>query len=87
MIALIRRPDPTIRPPEGKQTMRYRTRVTAPAALLGTVAALSVASPAHADPETGTPGPETLDIPAKVVEHLVETTPEPRDGSRRRRNA
>lgn len=43
--------------------MRYRTRVTAPAALLGTVAALSVASPAHADPETGTPGPETLGDP------------------------
>ncbi|WP_328752181.1 M1 family metallopeptidase [Streptomyces sp. NBC_00285] len=40
--------------------MRYRTRVTAPAALLGTMAALSLASPAHADPETGTPGPETL---------------------------
>ena len=39
--------------------MRYRTRVTAPAALLGTVAALSLASPAHADPETGTTGPET----------------------------
>lgn len=40
--------------------MRYRTRVTAPAALLGTVAALSLASPAHADQETAGPGPETL---------------------------
>ncbi|MFJ2237286.1 M1 family metallopeptidase [Streptomyces sp. NPDC087859] len=40
--------------------MRYRTRVTAPAALLGTAAVLSVASPALAAPETGTPGPETL---------------------------
>ncbi|MFK4100438.1 hypothetical protein ACI2L1_10255 [Streptomyces sp. NPDC019531] len=40
--------------------MRYRTRVTVPAALLGTAAALSLASPAHADPETATPGPETL---------------------------
>ncbi|NEA99210.1 M1 family metallopeptidase [Streptomyces sp. SID13726] len=38
--------------------MRYRTRVTAPAALLGTVAALSLASPAHADAATGTPGPQ-----------------------------
>ncbi|MEU9171264.1 M1 family metallopeptidase [Streptomyces sp. NPDC048420] len=40
--------------------MRYRTRVTAPAALLGTVGALSLDSPAHADPATATPGPETL---------------------------
>ncbi|KUM70477.1 M1 family metallopeptidase [Streptomyces griseorubiginosus] len=54
--------------------MRYRSRVTAPAALLGSVAALSLASPARADAspaqtdaaqadadrETGTPGPETL---------------------------
>ncbi|RRR84198.1 M1 family metallopeptidase [Streptomyces sp. RP5T] len=43
--------------------MRYRTRVTAPAALLGTMAALSVAAPAHADPETAAPGPETLGDP------------------------
>jgi len=43
--------------------MRYRTRVTAPAALLGTVAAMSLASPAHAAPATGTPGSETLGDP------------------------
>ncbi|MFD3496962.1 M1 family metallopeptidase [Streptomyces sp. NPDC058676] len=42
--------------------MRYRTRVTAPAAvLIGTAAALATAPSAHAAPkETGTPGPETL---------------------------
>src|SRR5690349_5930470 len=57
-----------------KRTMRYRSRVTAPAALLGSAAALSLASPAQADASpaqtdaaqadadrgTGTPGPETL---------------------------
>ncbi|WP_210593057.1 M1 family metallopeptidase [Streptomyces sp. GESEQ-35] len=47
--------------------MRYRTRVTAPAALIGTAAALSVGSPAHAAKATatqnGTPGPETLGDP------------------------
>ncbi|MEV6170847.1 M1 family metallopeptidase [Streptomyces sp. NPDC051954] len=44
--------------------MRYRTRLTAPAALIGTAAALSVGTQAHAAPatgtRTGTPGPETL---------------------------
>ncbi|NUP15062.1 MAG: M1 family peptidase, partial [Streptomyces sp.] len=49
--------------------MRYRTRVTAPAAaLIGTAAALTAAPSAHAAPTTGTsaaktpgtPGPETL---------------------------
>ncbi|MEU6372747.1 M1 family metallopeptidase [Streptomyces sp. NPDC046909] len=40
--------------------MRYRTRVTAPAALLGTAAALSVPAQAQAAPATGTPGAETL---------------------------
>lgn len=43
--------------------MRYRTRVTAPAALIGTAVALSVPSQAHAAPATGTPGPETLGDP------------------------
>ncbi|MEU6351822.1 M1 family metallopeptidase [Streptomyces sp. NPDC047072] len=41
--------------------MRYRTRVTAPAALIGTAVALSVGTtPAHATPTPGTPGAETL---------------------------
>ncbi|QOV33917.1 M1 family metallopeptidase [Streptomyces ferrugineus] len=52
--------------------MRYRSRVTAPAAaLIGTAAALTVAPSAHATPTTGTsaagtsgtPGPETLGDP------------------------
>jgi hypothetical protein len=43
--------------------MRYRTRVTGPAALLGVGAALSVAARAHAGPETAGPGPETLGDP------------------------
>ncbi|WP_371543189.1 M1 family metallopeptidase [Streptomyces sp. NBC_00554] len=48
--------------------MRYRTRVTAPAAaLLGTAAALAVGSPAHAQTPAlrseGTPGAETLGDP------------------------
>ncbi|WP_328350919.1 M1 family metallopeptidase [Streptomyces sp. NBC_00445] len=44
--------------------MRYRSRVTAPAALIGTAAALSVGAQAHAAPAaTGTPGPETLGDP------------------------
>ncbi len=58
------RPDLTSRPPERKQTMRYRTRVTAPAALIGTAAALTLAPSAHAAPgKSGTPGPETLGDP------------------------
>lgn len=61
----MRRPDLTTRLPERKLTMRYRTRVTAPAtALIGTAAALTTAPLAHAAPkETGTPGPETLGDP------------------------
>ncbi|MBC2900614.1 M1 family metallopeptidase [Streptomyces cupreus] len=44
--------------------MRYRTRVTAPAALIGTAAALTVAPSAHATGgRSGTPGPETLGDP------------------------
>ncbi|MFD5793867.1 M1 family metallopeptidase [Streptomyces diastatochromogenes] len=46
--------------------MRYRTRVTAPAAvLIGTTAALTLGSPAQATPgrRTGDPGPETLGDP------------------------
>ncbi|MFF3335604.1 M1 family metallopeptidase [Streptomyces sp. NPDC002888] len=46
--------------------MRYRTRVTAPAAvLIGTAAALTAAPSAHAAPskKSGTPGPETLADP------------------------
>lgn len=46
--------------------MRYRTRVTAPAAvLIGTTAALALGSPAQATPgrRTGDPGPETLGDP------------------------
>lgn len=63
----------TIRPPERKRTMRYRSRVTAPAAaLIGTAAALAAAPSAHATPTltgasaaktSGTPGPETLGDP------------------------
>jgi aminopeptidase N len=45
--------------------MRYRTRVTAPAAaLIGTAAALTVGGTAQAtEKDKGTPGPETLDDP------------------------
>ncbi|MEU7057420.1 M1 family metallopeptidase [Streptomyces sp. NPDC046197] len=48
--------------------MRYRTRVTAPAAaLIGTAAALTAGSTAYARPadpgDTGSPGPETLGDP------------------------
>ncbi|MEV0170537.1 M1 family metallopeptidase [Streptomyces sp. NPDC050803] len=53
--------------------MRFRTRVTAPAALIGTAAALSLAPTAHAatgdsgsrsaSGKSGTPGPETLGDP------------------------
>lgn len=48
--------------------MRYRSRVTAPAAaLIGTATALTVGSTAHAAPRTGgdpgTPGPESLGDP------------------------
>ncbi|MEU9734616.1 M1 family metallopeptidase [Streptomyces sp. NPDC048002] len=50
--------------------MRYRTRVTAPAALIGTAAALSTAPAAQAaqaaqaaTAKNGTPGPETLGDP------------------------
>ncbi|SBT95178.1 Peptidase family M1 [Streptomyces sp. DI166] len=59
------RPDLTTRPSERKQTMRNRTRVTAPAALIGTAAVLAVAPTAHAAKAKGggTPGPETLGDP------------------------
>jgi aminopeptidase N len=44
--------------------MRYRTRVTAPAtALIGTAAALTVGSVAHAAPAASSPGAETLGDP------------------------
>ncbi|MEW2244705.1 M1 family metallopeptidase [Streptomyces sp. NPDC026666] len=46
--------------------MRYRTRVTAPAALIGTAAVLAAAPAVHALPATGAPagpGPETLGDP------------------------
>jgi aminopeptidase N len=51
--------------------MRYRTRVTAPAALIGTAAALAAGVPAQAAPKAGAegartgaaPGPETLGDP------------------------
>lgn len=44
--------------------MRYRTRVTAPAtALIGTAAALTIGSTAHAAPAASSPGAETLGDP------------------------
>ena len=56
---------PIVRPPERKRIMRYRTRVTAPAAaLIGTAAALTMGSPALAAPRgRGTQGAETLGDP------------------------
>ncbi|MEU9332777.1 M1 family metallopeptidase [Streptomyces sp. NPDC048290] len=43
--------------------MRYRSRVTAPAALLGTAAVLTGGTAAYAAPRTAGPGPETLQDP------------------------
>src|SRR5690242_17092617 len=55
---------PTTWPPERKRTMRYRTRVTAPAALIGTAAALTIGgAPAQAAARSGVAGPETLGDP------------------------